>query len=358
MKPFERLGLEPDADEREIKRAYARELKRFRPDEDPLGFQALNEAYQYCLAYAEHLRWQASAESQEHAGHRSDEDACDSGGVAHREMDTSDNRSRPTSEPMEPVSAPAPVEFDFNEFMNELLYRASYQASAGLSRWLREIEPLYSLDLKLALRVPVLQVLAQIERPLPVEATQVIFEFFALDLVSEHDAWLREHAFETQGRAESNQRFGRTLEALQSQKVKSVDRMLARELAQSRHWGRRIFIALMPMLPTRLISTLNALEEIDPRQAALQLDEESVRFWRSATDPRRISLQRLAIIASRLAIYFVAIVSLLSALTDAAVPQAFDTFAIACAVWFGWAVLQAAVLRWSPEALRERLDRL
>ncbi len=45
------LGLGPDADERAIKRAYAARLKTTRPDEDPEGFQRLNEAYQAALAW-------------------------------------------------------------------------------------------------------------------------------------------------------------------------------------------------------------------------------------------------------------------------------------------------------------------
>ena len=48
---FHLLGLAPDADERAIKRAYAARLKTSRPDEDPEGFQRLNQAYQAALAY-------------------------------------------------------------------------------------------------------------------------------------------------------------------------------------------------------------------------------------------------------------------------------------------------------------------
>jgi hypothetical protein len=48
---FHLLGLAPDADERAIKRAYAARLKTTRPDEDPEGFQRLNEAYQAALAW-------------------------------------------------------------------------------------------------------------------------------------------------------------------------------------------------------------------------------------------------------------------------------------------------------------------
>lgn len=52
MNPFVRLGLSADADEAQIKRAYAKLLRITRPDDDPEGFQQLNDAYQRCLTLA------------------------------------------------------------------------------------------------------------------------------------------------------------------------------------------------------------------------------------------------------------------------------------------------------------------
>jgi hypothetical protein len=43
--PFELLGLEEDADERAIKRAYVKAIKIFRPERRPEEFQRLNQAY-------------------------------------------------------------------------------------------------------------------------------------------------------------------------------------------------------------------------------------------------------------------------------------------------------------------------
>ncbi|WP_144139271.1 J domain-containing protein [Paraburkholderia sp. BCC1884] len=50
--PWDALGVESDADERAVRRAYAKLLKRQRPDEDAEGFQRLRYAYESALQMA------------------------------------------------------------------------------------------------------------------------------------------------------------------------------------------------------------------------------------------------------------------------------------------------------------------
>jgi len=50
MTPWERLGVDQSADKRDIKRAYSKLIKSYRPDESPTEFQEIREAYEVMLA--------------------------------------------------------------------------------------------------------------------------------------------------------------------------------------------------------------------------------------------------------------------------------------------------------------------
>ncbi|MGG0824702.1 tetratricopeptide repeat protein [Paenibacillus turicensis] len=49
MSPWKRLQLEPTHDAKAIRRAYAQQLKRYHPEEDPEGYQQLRQAYEQIM---------------------------------------------------------------------------------------------------------------------------------------------------------------------------------------------------------------------------------------------------------------------------------------------------------------------
>lgn len=57
--PWNALDIEPGADERAVRRAYARVLKSERPDEDPEAFQRLRSAYELALTLAQNASSEA-----------------------------------------------------------------------------------------------------------------------------------------------------------------------------------------------------------------------------------------------------------------------------------------------------------
>lgn len=65
---WQRLGIAPTPEERDIKRAYAKLVKATRPEDDPEGFQALRDAFEQALWAADELRRAPPPEADEAAG--------------------------------------------------------------------------------------------------------------------------------------------------------------------------------------------------------------------------------------------------------------------------------------------------
>lgn len=97
------LGISATGDERQIKRAYAKLLRKNRPEEDPGGFQILRDAYERALAMAVYLRREAE-EADFETDSEADPEAAgeDSPGLARAEAQPQTGETDPA-----PQSAPA-----------------------------------------------------------------------------------------------------------------------------------------------------------------------------------------------------------------------------------------------------------
>ncbi len=173
MWPYSELDIEPTADERAIKRAYAVKLKQTRPDESPEGFQRLHEAYQAAL---EHCRSVAPA-------------VPPPGPLAATPSPLPTLSGAAADAPAELPPAPATetlasVTFDADEFLREAVARADANDPGVLRAWLESREALWSLSLKARVGQRWLALIHQVAPPMPESCFDDMIAFFQLDHAS------------------------------------------------------------------------------------------------------------------------------------------------------------------------------
>ncbi len=155
--PYDLLGINEDADERAIKRAYARQLKASRPDEDPEGFQRLNEAYQAALSFRRDTAFDNA------------EDCVQSGPAMH--ASPSGPPGPPTISPCSPQPSPNPEALAFQidptvpqpdmvELREDLMAHASRDRPSVLRQYLTHHPDLYALETKQRLGMEVFEQIA------------------------------------------------------------------------------------------------------------------------------------------------------------------------------------------------------
>ena len=177
--PLAWFGLPEDADERALKRAYAKRLKDTRPDIDPEGFQQLRERYEAALACCRHEVHRAATTTdggQTSPPPRADQDIAPppaaAAGPAWHVVQFGDAR-------VDALHKPAP--FDVEGFASACLDLAMQDDATNLSRWLREQPELWSLSVQQEAGQAVLRMLFRDQPPVSADGFDAMLQFFGLD---------------------------------------------------------------------------------------------------------------------------------------------------------------------------------
>ncbi len=186
------LGLDADADERAVKRAYAARLKTIRPETDPEGFQALNETYQAALEW---LRERPAPSETPTVESFAASNATPRGYASVKlHFEGVPISMPPFRSARREESARADFDeqnFDEQDFFFTVLEQSEQLDPQAFKRWLERNEALYSMPLKAALAEPLVWFLHD-QPPLTREHLAITLAFFGLDTVNDTTMRLQE----------------------------------------------------------------------------------------------------------------------------------------------------------------------
>lgn len=302
---FDVLGLAPDADERTIKRAYAALLKLTRPDDDPEGFQRLNDAYRQALEYAR-CRQEHDADTPA----RTQTEAPD----LHEQAETrTDARAVIREENGIEEAAPSveTIAFDPEAFYARLIVLLAYCQDGELRRWLEAQPILWSLADKARLAGWLLYRLHEDEPPVPASQFDQFATYFALyDLYGGFDAFAvhalrhRLHLVwelrtpQLRALAERTRDPNTPLSAAMRETRRAL-----RQLQRPLRWPQALFAGLLPGFPSTVRRFAYRLDRGRIDALPPPIVPAQVTFWDAAADRSRIRAPRVAIGIARCLLY-------------------------------------------------------
>lgn len=327
MWPYSELGIEPTADERAIKRAYAIKLKQNRPDENPEGFQRLHEAYQAALQ-----RCHANAPTTPTAPPMQ---------AAPRPLPPlASVAARPTEQPARPPATVAPpITFDADAFLHEAVARADANEPGRLRQWLESHEALWSLSLKTRVGQRWLAVVYQAAPPMPDGCFDEMLAFFRLDHAGAvpdplavaqrrqrmHLAW---HLAPERRNALAGLLGARTVSA-RKQTIRSLD-----WLQQPFRWPVALWRSLLPQTARTMNNLILRLAGQPPIELPPPVNPRQQAFWLQAAHGGPFTRTGAAIIGARIAG---------ALLLGLLLGVGFGAMAIADTGKFGWALVGVMV---------------
>lgn len=343
MSPFKTLGLDRKADIAQIKRAYARLLRTHRPDEDPVAFQRLHQAYEACL---EQARWRDLG--------LDDDDDDDAQSIAPVDP-AADARITSDAEAVavqaiEPLHAENNEDddgFDADAFGEDLLRRLREDAPQAVDAWLQAHDDLYSLDRKHQLQHIVVGVLEALEPATAARHFENVTRFFGLDTVAGVDGWLHHRLDDIQRRFGDATEFERVLRTHAGPNASWTDQVIARELLQPFSWLRRLCLVVCPGLPGRAGALARALHAADPESASAQLNDKARRFWERATNRGALQRERLGFMAVRLALWTLVLSAYTTAIDEGkSLPINWaSSFGVLFLLWLAYAAVVLGLIR-------------
>lgn len=331
---LEVLELEQGADERTIKRAYARLLRGNRPDDDPEAFQRLHEAYQTALQwhrYQQEFQAEAVAEQQQEQEQEQEQHTTPPHPMlAPRDATDQDSAvvtphpvlvqaaSAPTLQAVpveviedatETVAAPAfqtidttmPLQrIDVDALVARILDAAQTMSDVAFGQWLHTCPDLWSLSGKADAGAMLLQRFYSQEQAICSGNFDLIATTFGWDEIGSqvdpdtltamrsalHLRWMLQPGNESV--------LALLLSAGGNGSVTQTDARRYRELL-ARPWSRlrAICSAWNPALADGMRVTLQQLSTLGATLPCPPLRAEQVQFWHEVTDESRITVNRV-----------------------------------------------------------------
>lgn len=333
---LEALELEPEADERAIKRAYARLLRDNRPDEHPEAFQRLHEAYQTALQWQryqqelsqEDFAWEEvvggdpmqtdapSGKQLDEAAHDAHEKAtaglvidiqlshCGTPPPGDPQMQSSaplkDVPAAEAEPHFQPVAASLQQHIDLEDLVTRVIHAAQSMPDATFSQWLDECPELWSISTKADAGFALFEQFNSQEPPVCGSNFDVIAATFHWQEIGSHIdtdtlaamrgnlhvRWVVQAGNESQ--------LALLLRVNMDGAVSLADARKCRELLV-RPWHRlqALCSAWRPSRVQMMRATLQRLSWHKVELPSPPLNQQQLRFWRDLTDETRLTADRM-----------------------------------------------------------------
>jgi chromate transport protein ChrA len=315
MNPLAFLGFTPDADgaydasqvtASAVKRTYAQKLKITRPDDDPAGFQQLNEAYRAALEICQRLQPRKAAQTPpaDEPANPPTPASSQTGSPADLDNETAPPQPVPSTRSAwafdipaaPPPSPPQTLIFSPDDFLRELQQAAAQNDNPdALDQWLQKHPALYALQNKARADAILQQRLANDEfNALTPDQYKVLAAFFDFWLDPQ---WLQRHAAQ---RAIQTGDFSDFAE----QPLTGLygNRFLLNRIKRPLSYWRAIGVAAFPWMPMRIVQIGQILRTnygLAPTQLPPGLDAASLAFYTRLANSGYFGRWRWAQIALR-----------------------------------------------------------